>query len=99
MKHIRFELSEEAEQDLEEIFDYTEKEFGLDKAFEYVSSFDEIFELLVENPFLGRGRPEIREDLRSILFKHHLVFYRIKSKTIRIIRILHGSRDIYWDPL
>ncbi len=89
-----YELSSEADQDISDIFDYTEVEFGLDQAVSYVSAFDACFAQLIENPELGRERGEIREALRSIASGSHTVFYRIFKDHIRIVRILHGSRDL-----
>jgi len=92
---VRFyELSSEADQDISDIFDYTENEFGLDQAVAYVSAFDECFAQLLDNPELGRVRDEIRENLRSLNHDAHVVFYRILKDHIRIVRVLHGSRDI-----
>ncbi len=89
-----YELSSEADQDISDIFDYTEVEFGLDQAVSYVTALDECFCQLVENPELGRERDEIREELRSISSGSHVVFYRIFKDRICIVRILHGSRDL-----
>jgi len=87
-------LSEAAETDLENIFDYTLKEFGLEQAFAYVSNFDSSFENISQNPEIGRERPEIREHLRSLAKDKHIIFYRVLDEHIRIVRILHGSRDL-----
>lgn len=89
-----YELSPEADRDLEDIFDYTEREFGIDQAIEYLSGFEGMFTKLVHNPELGKEREEIREGLRSLLKEKHVVFYRILGNRIRIVRILHGSRDL-----
>jgi toxin ParE1/3/4 len=89
-----YELSPEADQDLEEIFDYTEREFGFDQAIEYLSGFDGILAKLLHNPELGKEREEIREGLRSLLKEKHAIFYRILGNRIRIVRILHASRDL-----
>ena len=89
-----YELSSEADQDISDIFDYTEVEFGLDQAVSYASALDECFSQLVGNPELGRERDEIREGLRSITSGSHIVFYHILKDRIRIVRILHGSRDL-----
>ncbi len=93
-KPIRYELSEIADSDIDAIFDYTEREYGFDKAVGYVSGFEELFSLLLDNPELGRIRSEIRDGLRSIPKDEHIVFYRILSDHIRIVRVLHGSRDL-----
>jgi toxin ParE1/3/4 len=81
---LHYELSLEAEKDIEDIFDYSI----------YVSGFEETFEYLCRNPKAGRERIEIRDGLRSIVKESHVVFYRILNTKIRIARILHVSRDI-----
>lgn len=90
----KFILSKAADADLEDIFDYTLKEFGLDQAVSYVSGFDDTFNMIAENLEIGRERKEIRGDLRSFSKDKHVIFYRILSDHIRIVRILHGSRDL-----
>tara|TARA_A200000159_G_C7045889_1_gene224024 strand:- start:76 stop:369 length:294 start_codon:yes stop_codon:yes gene_type:complete len=87
-------LSKAADADLEDIFDYTLEEFGLDQAVSYVSEFDDTFETISENPEIGRKREEIREELRSLVKDKYVIFYRILIDHIRVVRILHGSRDL-----
>lgn len=90
----QYELTKQAEQDIEDIFDYTVHEFGIDQAITYVSEFDETFENIAANPELGRQRTEIRKGLRSLVKNSHIIFYHIIKKRVRIIRILHASRDL-----
>ncbi len=89
-----YELSTEADRDLDEIFDYTTHEFGIDQAVKYISAFDDVFENLIKNPQFGRDRNEIRGGLKSVIKENHVVFYRILKDRVRIVRILHGSRDL-----
>ncbi|MCG8309832.1 MAG: type II toxin-antitoxin system RelE/ParE family toxin, partial [Cytophagales bacterium] len=89
-----YELSQEADRDLDEIFDYTEAEFGFDRAVAYITQFDVIFEKLLDNPKLGKGRDDIKPGLRSFPKAEHIVFYRILKDRLRIVRVLHGSRDL-----
>lgn len=91
---FRYRLSQEADRDLEDIFDYTTHEFGIDQAVSYISGFEEVFMSLAANPGLGRKRDEIRNGLRSFVKGSHTIFYRVLESHIRIVRILHGSRDI-----
>ncbi|MBX2815486.1 MAG: type II toxin-antitoxin system RelE/ParE family toxin [Saprospiraceae bacterium] len=89
------ELSQEADRDLENIFDYTLEQHGASQAITYVSSFDRPLVELSENPLLGRDRPEIRAGLRSLSHRHHIIFYRqVENGKVRILRILHGARDL-----
>lgn len=89
-----YELSEKADQDMADIFDFTGKKFGIDQAVHYVSEFEAVFQLLVTQPQLGKKRDEIRIGLRSLTHSSHIVFYRLHKGKIRIVRILHGNRDL-----
>lgn len=86
-------LSVEADADLGEIFDYTEQEFGIEQAATYLSELEIILLALVVNPKSGRERNEIRAGLRSMIFNSHVIFYRICDDHLRVVRVLHGSRD------
>ena len=44
--YLLYELSQEADKDLEEIFDYTAEKFGIEQAVGYVSDFEDVFRLL-----------------------------------------------------
>ncbi|MFE0758134.1 type II toxin-antitoxin system RelE/ParE family toxin [Inquilinus sp. NPDC058860] len=49
---------------------------------------------------LGRARPELRPDLRSIPFKSYVIFFRYLGDTFEVVNILEGHRDIdgYFHP-
>src|SRR6478609_6237649 len=89
-----YELSEEADSDLEEIFDYTVEQYNVEQAIKYLSGFETVFEFLCVHPESGRKRNEIRDGLRSITNQSHIVFYRILNERIRIVRVLHSRRDL-----
>lgn len=93
-KEISYLLSQEADKDLEDIFDYTVDKFGVDQAITYVSAFEDAFNNICFNPKLGRERDDIRPHLRSIAKESHVIFYRVTNSHVHIIRILHASRDI-----
>ena len=87
-------LSEIADKDLEDIFDYTVDEFGFDQAEKYLLEIEEIFQNLIANPQIGKKRDEIKQGLYSFPKDNHIIFYRILDNHIRIVRVLHGSQDI-----
>ena len=87
-------LSEIADKDLEDIFDYTVDEFGFDQAEKYLLEIEEIFQNLIVNPQIGKKRDEIKQGLYSFPKDNHIIFYRILDNHIRIVRVLHGSQDI-----
>lgn len=89
-----YRLSKEADLDLDDIFDYTEVDFGFDQAITYLLDLDAVFQSLVKNPEIGRKRDELRFGLYSIVEQEHTIFYRIIEDYIRIVRVLHGHKDI-----
>lgn len=87
-------LSTEADFDLEQIYDYTEINFSYQQAIKYLTELDFVFKQLVINPNIGRKRNEVKLGLFSISEQEHTIFYRILENHIRIVRILHGSKDL-----
>lgn len=94
MSEKYYVLSENADVDLEEIFDYTFEEFGFNQAEKYLLEIESVFYFLFKNPLSGKKRNEIKEGLYSFPKDNHVIFYRILHDHIRIIRVLHGSRDL-----
>lgn len=43
---------------------------------------------------MGRERPEIRPGIRSFGVMSWVIFYRIGEGHIKIVRVLHGARDL-----
>lgn len=89
-----YKLSEEADFDIEDIFDYTEHYHCFNQAVKYLIDLNVIFEQLVVNPEIGRKRNELKKNLYSMVEQEHIIFYRISENYIRIVRVLHGSKDI-----
>jgi toxin ParE1/3/4 len=51
-------------------------------------------DLLAQYPEAGRLREELLPNLRSVPVSRYVIFYRIASDEIQVIRILHGARDL-----
>lgn len=52
---------------------------------------------LLAHPELGRQPPDVKQGLRSWPvegFSNWLVFYRIEGQNLRLVRLLHGARDL-----
>jgi toxin ParE1/3/4 len=74
---------------------------NLDAARAFVWMLKEKLMLLADNPDLGRVREEITgagtaslHPLRSFLVNKYVVFYEPMEDGVRILRVLHASRDI-----
>ena len=89
-----YELTNEADADLEDIFDYTLKRHNQDQAILYVSNIENVIFQLCKQPNLGRLRNDIKENVFSFPIEKHIIFYKIEPDKLVIIRVLHGSRDM-----
>ena len=90
-KKIR--ISSIAENDLLEIVDFIRLENKL-AANELLDELDDKLMLLLDQPEIGRKRPEIKKELRSFVFRSYVIFYESLPDSILIVRILHSARDI-----
>ncbi len=43
---------------------------------------------------LGRARPELRPDLRSVSHKGYVIFFRYVEGRFEVVNILEGHRDV-----
>lgn len=43
---------------------------------------------------LGRAREDLAPGLRSVAYGNYLILFRYEADRLRIIRILHGPRDL-----
>jgi toxin ParE1/3/4 len=43
---------------------------------------------------LGRARPELRADIRSLPYKGYVIFFRYFEDRVEIVNILEGHRDL-----
>lgn len=90
----RYSVSDQAEDDLFDIWLYISVQGSRDTAQRMNSRFQEHFRLLAEQPLMGRSRSEWAPDLRSFPVGNYLVFYRPTDYGVEVVRVLHGSRDI-----
>jgi len=79
--------------DLAEIWAYIADD-SPDQADAFVDLVDSKFQALSRRPRLGRRRPELSPDIRSLTVGRYVVFYLPLSRGIEVVRVLQGSRDI-----
>jgi toxin ParE1/3/4 len=91
----KYRFTNEAVNDLEEIWSYTKQKWSLEQADRYYNLIIDEIEFISSNPPLGRSIDYIKEGYRSTKVKSHVVFYKQhEDDTILIVRILHQSMDI-----
>ncbi|GAF05292.1 type II toxin-antitoxin system RelE/ParE family toxin [Saccharicrinis fermentans] len=91
----KYELTNKAVQDLNNIWDYTFEtwsEYQADKYYEILlSSCQDI----ANNPELGKNYTGITSKLYGVKVNRHIIFYRKSlDNTIEITRILHEQMDL-----
>jgi toxin ParE1/3/4 len=60
-----------------------------------LDAIDAKCQLLASHPSLGPERNDIREGLRYIRAGQYLVLYQVAGQAVRIVRVLHGRRDLH----
>ena len=90
----KYILSEKTQDDINELFKYGNNNFGKNKTIAYLVGLQTYFSSLIKSPKIGRQRNEIKKGLYSFPYKSHIIFYRIFTNHIRIVRVLHGSKDL-----
>jgi len=92
----RIKYSKQAEIDIKEAISHIAKE-SITNALNYLSGYEEKIDLLLSNPYMGIECKAklINRDCRVLVYKSHLLIYRIKQEDnkIFIIRIYHASED------
>lgn len=90
---MSYRLSNDAEQDITDIYLYSYQEFGEAKAESYYQALLEHFENLARNPAMGRDFSFIKAHTRRSNCISHAIYYQIVEKDVLILRVLHQSRD------
>ena len=93
---VRF--TESAEQDLEDIFSYVSRHDSPEKALYVIESMEHRIRTLSESPERGSVVKELSglgiSDFREIFFKPYRIIYTIHGRTVFIMIIADGRRDM-----
>jgi plasmid stabilization system protein ParE len=90
----QYVLNVDAEQDLNEIWEYIADD-SIDAADRWIAKLFDAFESLAQSPGIGHKR----EDLTAlpVLFwpvGAYLILYRVQAEWIEIVAVTQGARDI-----
>lgn len=95
-KNRHLYLTVRAKSDLDEIMNYGVSQFGYEKAVSFIEHILDVVDLLCEPHYkIGNMRQEIKPNLLSFSVKNYVIFFYRSDEEIRIVRILHHSRDIH----
>jgi toxin ParE1/3/4 len=87
-----FRFSPEAEQDLNDVYDYL-AQHSQRAAARTIDAIERRCRGLVQFPGMGAERDDLQPGLRVVPSGSYVIFYRITDPDVEIVRIVHGSRD------
>lgn len=90
---MRLEISLEAGRDIEEIYLYGFMHFGEKQADIYAHKLEDCFQIIMENPHIGRLDNRVNPAIHRMEYESHVLFYDVYETKISIVRILHKSMD------
>lgn len=88
----RYILSEKADQDVERLFIYGIKEFGLLQAEKYMEGLIERLDKILCAPSLWPEVEVLGKPYRRSVYVSHSIYYRVEGDDIFVVRIL-GHED------
>ncbi len=93
---MKYKISTEASDDIENIWLYTLTNWSLEQADRYYNLIMDEIEYVAKNPSSGIDYNHVREGYSCSKVKSHLIFYRQSNvpDEIEIIRVLHQRMDI-----
>ncbi|EFN4431380.1 TPA: type II toxin-antitoxin system RelE/ParE family toxin [Escherichia coli] len=91
MKEI--ELTPKAEEDLEAIWDYSFRQFGIVQADAYIGRIAAVFDVLAMHD-IGTHRPELGDNISSLPVEQHMIYFVSSQSVVTVIRILSQSQDM-----
>ena len=90
---MKFRISTPARLDLDDIWRYTETNWGIQQADRYVDALLARFAWLTMNRSMWRERQEVGEGLYCCNQERHRIFFRGRNDAIEIVRVLHRRMD------
>lgn len=90
MKEV--ELTPKAEEDLEAIWEYSFRQFGIVQADAYIGRIAAVFDVLAMHD-IGTHRAELGDNIYSLPVEQHMIYFVSSHSVITIIRILSQFQD------
>jgi toxin ParE1/3/4 len=86
--------SAKADEDLDDILQYTLERWGDAQAIVYGKLLERAFEDILRTPSIGHARPDLSPEKRVMVAGSHLIVYSVSGTIIYVSRILHGRMNI-----
>ncbi|RJP33262.1 MAG: type II toxin-antitoxin system RelE/ParE family toxin [Candidatus Omnitrophota bacterium] len=89
----RLEFSPLAQQDIDDILQYTYENWGEARLLKYKEILDTGWENLILNPGIGHYRSDLPKGCRALKVGEHYAIYVFQNQTIQVFRVLHGRMN------
>jgi toxin ParE1/3/4 len=90
---LRILFSRQARRDLDDIWQYSVANWGRAKADDYTRAISDTIVFVAGHPGLARDAGHIRPGLFRYVAGSHTIYFRWGRHEMRIVRIIHSSRD------
>lgn len=88
-----YKLTQKAEEEIENIYEYSILNFGLSVAQDYVTGLHKCFGVLADNISWGNDYGNIEPGLWRYEYRSHSIYYQITEGGILIIKVLGNRQD------
>ena len=88
-----YRLTPAAESDLEMIWNHTRQQWGVEQANRYIDILTTDFSELAQSPKIAPACDHIRPGYRRRSVERHMIYFRITTYGIAVVRILHDLMD------
>jgi len=91
----QYRITRQAQDDLQNIWDYTVKTWSINQAEIYIDGLLLCFDAIADGTIQGKSVNYLRFGYKKTNYRRHIVFFRVGHDMIHeIIRVLHVSMDI-----
>jgi toxin ParE1/3/4 len=88
-----FVLRRAAANDIDDIAAYIQED-NPSRAQSFTEEISQKISVITERPLSFPARDDVAPNLRSALLGHYLIFFRVHSNNVEILRVIHGARDL-----
>ena len=90
---MNVQRSRRALRDLDEVWDYIARDNPAmaDRLLDKIAAKCEMLE---RQPMIGEARPDLAANLREVHVGNYVIFYRLLTDGIEVVRVLHAARNV-----
>jgi len=88
-----YRLTPAAERDLEMVWTHTRQQWGAEQANRYIDILTADFSELAQSPQIAPACDHIRSGYRRRSVERHVIYFRITTYGIAVVRILHDRMN------